>query len=513
MKVNYPETILNSSKGTTSSEAYLSRLCNDTFLSLWSYSNPYTDEGQKKTDDNKGIGNGKELCDLLVIFENHIFIFSDKHCKFPISDNIQIGWSRWYKRAIKNSSKQIYGAEKFLLDYPNRIFLNKECTQSFPIEIPKKQNAIIHRIIVAHGSRDACVNFFNGGSGSLMLNTAILGDEHMKSSTPFNIGQINPSKGYIHVFDDITLEIIMKTLDTISDFTMYIERKEKFIDSGKDMIIPGEEDLLAWYLQRIDNSGQHTFLLEAEKDITAISIEEGMWNEFKNSNTRKDQLKANEISYLWDRLIESFLLNIFAGTSYYMSHPKLAEQEKIFRFLAKTNRTQRRILAESIYNLLSATPENFRATRIIPPLYNGDPFYLFFLLPKEDSIDYADYRDIRKMMLMDYLKILKHDFPNANYIIGIATETGISENRSEDIAYLDASNWTENDEIDSIDTKEFYTEKGLINERDFYKVNAKEYPQKNKGTVINKVKGRDRNMNCPCGSGKNFKRCCGKRVI
>ena len=62
--------------GITESERYLKTLCDRTFLSLWSYPGVYRDQGRS------GKGHGKEVCDLLVAFENHIIIFSDKDCAF-----------------------------------------------------------------------------------------------------------------------------------------------------------------------------------------------------------------------------------------------------------------------------------------------------------------------------------------------------------------------------------------------------------------------------------------------
>ncbi len=46
---------------TTPSERYLAKLADKTFLNLWSYPNLFID----KKDGGKG--NGKELCDLLVV--------------------------------------------------------------------------------------------------------------------------------------------------------------------------------------------------------------------------------------------------------------------------------------------------------------------------------------------------------------------------------------------------------------------------------------------------------------
>lgn len=52
-----------------------------------SYPNVHTDEGRKK-----GKGDGKELCDLLVVFGNHVLIFSDKACAFPDHPDIKVAW-------------------------------------------------------------------------------------------------------------------------------------------------------------------------------------------------------------------------------------------------------------------------------------------------------------------------------------------------------------------------------------------------------------------------------------
>ena len=89
------------SQGTTPSERYLAKLCEQTFLSLWSYPNVFRDQGRVRN------GGGKEVCDLLVVCGRDVVIFSDKSCDFPATGNLKTDWSRWYKRAIKNSTKQL----------------------------------------------------------------------------------------------------------------------------------------------------------------------------------------------------------------------------------------------------------------------------------------------------------------------------------------------------------------------------------------------------------------------
>src|SRR5436189_5983286 len=91
--------------GLTPSEKYLASLADKAFLNLWSYPNLFIDRKQG------GKGDGKELCDLLVVCGDDILIFSDKTVAWPTVDEFQIAWSRWYRAAIEQSVATIRGAE------------------------------------------------------------------------------------------------------------------------------------------------------------------------------------------------------------------------------------------------------------------------------------------------------------------------------------------------------------------------------------------------------------------
>lgn len=142
-------------EGLTESERYLNRLSKQSFLSLWSYPGIYRDQGD-----------GKEICDLLIVFEDHILIFSDKYCEFPKSGNLVTDWNRWFRKAIWKSAKQIWGAERWIKSHPDRIFLDRNCTQKFPLDLPEPGEAVFHRIVIAHGVAERCKELF-GGSGRI----------------------------------------------------------------------------------------------------------------------------------------------------------------------------------------------------------------------------------------------------------------------------------------------------------------------------------------------------------
>ena len=115
-------------KGVTESERYLAQLANSTFLELWSYPNTFIDKR------SAAIAEGKELADLLVACGDDVIIFSDKSIAWPSGDVGQ-SWSRWYRRAVKKSVDQIRGAERWLRQFPERVFLDRACSQKLPIEL------------------------------------------------------------------------------------------------------------------------------------------------------------------------------------------------------------------------------------------------------------------------------------------------------------------------------------------------------------------------------------------
>jgi hypothetical protein len=328
--------VIEKAEGVNESERYLQKLCDKTFLSLWSYPSVYRDDFAGKITD------GKEVCDLLVVFENHIIIFSDKDCQFLDSGRLEIDWNRWFKKAIQKSAEQAWGAEKWIKKHPNRLFLDRFCTTLFPLEIPDLSTAKFHLVVVAHGSSTRCQQE-HGGSGSLMINSSIKGfsahDAIKNGGIPFMVGDIDPSRTFVHILDDTSLEIVVDTLDTIADFVSYLTDKEKFFRSGKAVIASGEEDLLAYYLTHANDKNQSDFIIASQVDNrTLLIFEEGFWEQFVQSPERQSQISADKISYFWDRLIETTSNHVMKDTLYSTSHQGFRPMELLLRLLARESR-------------------------------------------------------------------------------------------------------------------------------------------------------------------------------
>lgn len=428
---------IHKAEGVTPSERYLNSLCERSFLSLWSYPGLYRDQ------KNKVKGDGKELCDMLVVFGQHVYIFSDKHYSFPKTGNIKTDWQRWYRKSIEKSAKQAWGAERWLKEHPERVFLDRICTKPLPIQIPDPAFAIYHLLIVAHGCEERCKSEF-GESGSLMFESSLgyHGEEKRLSSIPFMVGDLDKNKTFIHILTESTLDILLGTLDTITDFTSYLEKKEEFIRKMETVSYPGEEEFLAFFLGDINDKGEHDFIVSEE--FNAFGLDDGFWEKFCNSPQRKEQIKQNEISYSWDNLIERFSLHALNATQYFTNHIELSGIELGLRFMAKEPRTVRRMIMNILIDMVENTPDGMRRTKWILPGSFKRPHYVFLSLPQPKGVSYEEYREARLAFLEACVLVTKLKFPGAVDIVGIAFEPLRPTNESsEDLMYLDARDWSD----------------------------------------------------------------------
>jgi len=470
---------LKKSEGITKSEKYLAKLCEKSFLSLWSYPNLFTD---KKS-------NHAELCDLLVVFGNDIIIFSDKSCVFPNTGNLTTDWNRWYKRAILKSANQTYGAERWIKHHPDKIFLDQKALQALPVELPPIEKCRFHRIVIALNASERCSDYYNGDSGSLMIFPHLIGDAHIDKNNSkysvFKVGQINPSKGFVHILDDVTLDIILSELDTISDFISYLTKKEKFILSGRLMTAAGEEELLAYYLPRVNANGEHDFVIP--DDVTHLSIDIDCWAGHTKHPQYIAKKDADKISYMWDSLIERFNKPIMDGTlltfgdDFSIGNYKfsITDHEQGVRILASEDRVSRRVLMMSVIDMIKKAPSS-PFVRVMFSPRNELRGYVFILAPYNNSIDgdYEKYRVYRACMLHDYCKVLKFEVQQLTEIVGIAFQPPEDGFSSETLLYLNTEGWTLDDDKEA---QKIQQEMGiLLGVKDsFRRTHVQEYPDIN----------------------------------
>ena len=446
-------------EGITDSERYLAKLADKSFLNLWCYPNVFID---KKSG---GKGDGKELCDLLVVCGDHVLIFSDKTAAWPGGDDVGLAWRRWYKRAIQKSVDQIRGAERWISHYPDRIFIDRQCSQPLPFPLPPPERRKVHGIVVANGAAAACRAHFAGGNGSLMIFPRIQGEAHYQGDQviAFAVGDVDHNGSFVHVFDEATLDVVMGELDTITDLTTYLTKKESLIRSGRLLSATGEEELVAEFMIHMNAQGEHDF---TKPDGTAwgendrVTFGSGHYAALTKNPQYIAKKNADKVSYAWDHLITRFTDHLLAGTSLVPDghSAEIELQELAVRQMALVSRFDRRSYGAGV---LDALEEGQKARVFMRAFIPGKAHPqadtgFFFVSVKIPEIElaggYQQYREGRTRILEAYALTLLRKNPQFKRIVGIATEpkppTGEKPGSSEDLIYAEQPEWTDQLEAD-----------------------------------------------------------------
>ena len=359
-------------------EEFVYKVCEHSFLSLWSLANP------------RRTGSDKELCDILIVCDPHIIIFSVKDIKVNHTKEPAVEINRWRKRAIEKSYKQIYGAERQIKS-SSRV-MNIDGT--YGIQFPK--SPCIHRVAVALG-----------GQGRI----------------PIEYGDFE--KGFVHVFDELSFFLILSELDTITDFVEYLSAKEELYSSGTTTIhVSGEEDLLAVYL-----SNDHMIPFECD----TLIVDHSQWKDITNEPWYQAKKAADACSYTWDGLVDGLCKEIVRGKV--TSDGRLPDIEMAIRAMARENRYNRRFLGQEFSEFIENLEEHQVKARMVPS-YSGVT-YIFLMMPKD--VD----RDFRQASLANRCFIARGLNPENRRVVGIGIdETRMDAGSTSDIVYLDKEKWT-----------------------------------------------------------------------
>jgi hypothetical protein len=483
------------SAGVTRTEQFLSELCQRTFLKVWSYPNPFRKQG-------------KELCDLIAVFENHVFLFFDRESQTlrGNSKDISLAWDRWKKEAIDKQINQAKKARTHIFRSRNQIFLDAQCANPLPVKIPEGDISV-HTIVVAHGASEACMAFSEDNvSGSLAISYSDAPDDGLSIPFMVNLDRNN----IVHVFDSNTVEIILSELDTFYDFLGFIVAKETAIYNFDMLSYCGEEDLLADFYQNFDDDKKEHFIGTRRRDVNGVMIPEGEWQAFIKSGAYKRKKEADKTSYLWDELIQRTGQNALDGTL--LGDDGLFESKSAIYEMAKEPRFSRRALSDAIIQAIRNFPEmegkDVRNLSFMPSFYDGTGYvFLQVHYAQIESIDYnKTYRPARSKMLEIACGTARNKFPHLKKVVGIALEAPkFASTVSEDFILMHCENWTD-------DLRRHYEEQNK--ELRFFKSASLQmkyrkisnFPAPPKTPKRGKV---GRNDPCPCGSSKKYKRCHG----
>lgn len=265
-------------------EEFVFNLYHRSFLSLWIYANPLR------------FNDKKELCDVLAICKSHILLFSVKNIEFDTHGDVDKALARWWREAIHDSAKQIYGAERKLTKA--QCVTRSDGTKGLSLPLPNER--IIHRISVSLGG---------------------------KGMVPIPSGDFG--KGFVHVWEESFLSDAMKELDTISDFVGYLEAKEIFAMKNPGLIFKGgEKNILSIFIHR-----GRKFPEEPPPSI----INGNQWDKLQENEQFKLRNEANRDSFIWDRLIEYLSREILEDRMEFGGTPLMTTKKSCDTWLERTD--------------------------------------------------------------------------------------------------------------------------------------------------------------------------------
>lgn len=476
---------LTESEGLNDSERILTALCRKSFLRLWSQTNVFTDEGFKD-----GRGSTRELCDALVIFGNDVIVFSDKHVSFQADKDLSIAWPRWYKRAVLASCKQLHGAKSWLERFPSRVYLDPKCTRPLPVSVPTQGAVRFHLVAVTRGSREPALAFNGGdGLGSLALNSAVEGDRHFQ--TPFTIGLSEPEKHFVHVLDEVSIELLLGELDTAADLLDYLKKREALLGRrGTQVAAFGEEELLAVYLRTMSpDDREHVFFNVADGEglPDIVLFGEGSFTALRDEPSYKRKKLADAVSYEWDKLLDRFLEFGDPGFHKGYINQTAADTEQALRLMAAESRFRRRQLADSFIGALRRVAPGQRLGRLFYGGVADETVYVFVVVAKRKDETYNQYRQFRMAILHAYVQTARLKAPLGTTFVGIAFDNPQKDYQggSEDLFVLMKEMWTA-DELEGLEAKR--RELGLWGDAmEFWRYRQDEFPQADQQFALQRV--------------------------
>ncbi len=345
---------VNKAKGDEG-EDFVHQLSFNSFLKYWCYPNPLDINGDKK-----------EICDLLIAFRNSLLIISVKN------HNYDGDYEKYKRKVIEKSSSQLNGAYRKLFQSQKEIFL-KHPDREPELFQPKKYTEVF-RITINVGEQF----------------------EH------YELGEYIEKKGFINILNKDTFVAIIQELDTIKDFVEYLKAREQLLLSDKKINFNcSEKDLLSEFLVNV-----RSFPFSQDNpDIREINLNlAGGWETYNNSKPVKLKREADRASYFIDDLVKNDIL-------------KLPNGEVLARELMNTGRTERRLLAKSLFDLVAKFENKGDVLARRYSVYNGIGHLFIYYTPdqKQENIDWVIQR---AMELYAY----KRDFKETEIIVLAATQ-------------------------------------------------------------------------------------------
>lgn len=381
------------------SEATLAELSRKTFLSMWSYQNPFYKQA-------------KELCDVLIVFGEDVIVISDKVIAYAQDKDSATAWSRWYRKAVDASVAQLRGALKTIRNRPEAIHLDAKVSSPFPLAFPDPTKARYHLVAVAHGAEQACASEF--GTPGLAVDSNVRGDEVM-----LTVG-VQFDGLFVHVVSRTALDAMFECFDTTADLVRYLTEKQSLFSEGR-VHMSGEEDLIALYMmgRRPDGYASLKTLVGAPENAIA-TVAGGLWATLQAEPSFVDRRVRLGPSYVIDDVVEQLASEYRQGRISGERAADLAYHTAAFQLLAAETRMARMLIAQGVVDVLHESPSTYWSAVVES---SGQPgvLFLWLIYPVVDSsVSDDELEEVVGRELSDYIVVAMSKFPSAQTVFGIS---------------------------------------------------------------------------------------------
>ena len=504
---------IHKEQGSTRGERELRRLVETSFFGLWSYASV------QRQIRSHGRLVAHEVVDLAVVFGNDLVLFSEKDIAFSKHPDINVAWGRWFRESISESVTQLRGAATKMTSGKHALFLDTKCEHPLPFDLSRK-GIRVHLVAICRNSAEAARNYFakyesrdtvQSSTGTLTFHAG-LREQDMRAQ-PFAVGDFDPSKTFVHVLDEESVQLLMTELDTGPDFLDYLKVRERAVRKQSLRAFHGEEDFLSVYLQNEDERGFGGF--SSPVQVTAVEmapslfVTEHMWTTHIATSEYQVHREVVRMARPWKETIDEFSKAILSATVAEGQDQPFPIHERAIRMMASENRVSRAALARMFEGIFRIAHASAVTVRITKSLCSPSRLYIFLLHPRvEWHSTYEEYRQDRHSWMDLYARCVQVKFPEYSEIVVFATDTKGTLIRSESVVVVEACpDMPEEMRADTLKTMkemEIFTGKNAPS-RDA----APPYVDIAVPEVQTSwTKSPGANEPCPCGSGKKYKKCC-----
>lgn len=183
-----------------------------------------------------------------------------------------------------------------------------------------------------------------------------------------------------------------RELDTVTDFTRYLARREGIMRSGRLLPVAAEDDLLGHYLLSGGPNEEHHFGRPGGGEWQkgeVLRIPSGTYKGLAAKPAYQARKEADQVSYTWDNLIELFTAAILAGEARGAlgEEPRATEAEEGLRSMALEPRLRRRLLGAAVADAMKkaeAEKADHFARHMLPGAHSADEtvgYVILILVP------------------------------------------------------------------------------------------------------------------------------------